>query len=296
MKHALLALLALGACATAPAHAIPPPGCPPQGYDRAALDALKANEWAIADERARNNFARSLVPCLADPDPVLRDGVAFEALQHLMRNGQLNNTTLEQINEELQIRLTSPDAQGFQQPFAALVLADVARTDRIAPWMSAAQRAGLLNAGIMYFISVRDYRGFDEGEGWRHGVAHGADLMLQLGLNPAFGRPELTRIRDALAMQLAPEGHAYVYGESERLVRPIIFMAQREVFNADEWREWLMTNTAVSSDAFSSRTGLARRHNMMAFLSVLHMQARLSENTADDALLPGAEAALRALP
>ena len=32
-------------------------------------------------------------------------------------------------------------------------------------------------------LSVRDYRGFDAKQGWRHGVAHGADLLLQLSRN-----------------------------------------------------------------------------------------------------------------
>jgi hypothetical protein len=154
----------------------------------------------------------------------------------------------------------------------------------------------VLDRSIEYFTGVSDYRGFDEREGWRHGVAHGADLMLQLALNPAFGRTELTRIRDAIATQLAPEGHAYVFGESERLARPVLFMAQRGVFGEEEWRQWLVERTAVGEGAFSSQRGLARRHDMMGFLSALYMQARLTQSTADDVLLPGAEAALRALP
>ena len=64
----------------------------------------------------------------------------------------------------------------------------------------------------------------------------------------------------------------------------------------EEWQDWLVRETAVSADAFSSQAGLSRRHNMMMFLSLLYMQANLSANEADNALLPGAEAALRALP
>jgi hypothetical protein len=176
------------------------------------------------------------------------------------------------------------------------VLSEVARADRIEAYMTPERRARLLDASIAYFTSVRDYRGFDEREGWRHGVAHGSDLLLQLALNPALGRPELTRIRDAVATQLAPEGHFYTYGESERMMRPIIYIAQRGVFSAEEWQAWLVRETAVSADAFSSQAGLARRHDMMVFLSLLYMQANLSQNEADNVLLPGAEAALRALP
>jgi hypothetical protein len=127
-------------------------------------------------------------------------------------------------------------------------------------------------------------------------VAHGADLMLQLGLNPAFGKTELSRIRDAVASQLAPEGHFYIYGEPGRLARPIIYMAQRGVFTEEEWTAWFAALPAVDESAFSTQAGLARRHNMTDFLQTVWLNARLSESAADDVLLPGAEAALRAMP
>ena len=154
-----------------------------------------------------------------------------------------------------------------------------------------------LDRSIAYFTGVRDYRGFDEGEGWRHGVAHGADLMLQFSLNPALGAPELTRIRDAIAGQVAPEGHFYIYGESERLARPIIYMAQRALIPEEEWTRWFAQFApAESENLFASQAGLARRHNINAFLQSVWINARLSQDTADDALLPSAEAALRAMP
>ena len=34
---------------------------------------------------ARQAFAKVIVACLASPDPALRDGIAFEALSHMLR-------------------------------------------------------------------------------------------------------------------------------------------------------------------------------------------------------------------
>lgn len=294
MKQLAFALVAFAALSATPADA--QTQCQPAGYSRAELDALKAADWAVASDRARNRLALALAACLGDPDPTLRDGIAFEALAHWMRARQLTSQTMLALADALEPRLRTYDDTGFHPPFAALVLSEVARADRIDPFMTSERRHQLLQAALTYFVGVVDYRGFDDREGWRHGVAHGADLLLQLALNPAFGRHELTLIRNYLGAQIAPSGHAYRYGESERLARPIIFMAQRGVFSADEWREWLTSSTRVEADALNSQAGLTRRHNMMAFLSVLYMQASLSENTEDDALLPGAEAALRAMP
>ncbi len=299
MKHPFFAaLLLLSACATARAE---PSACPPAGYDRPRLEALKAAEWAIADAGERERFARALTVCLASPDPALRDGIAFEALQHMMRARQLSPATMMELQDDLEARLAAHEGAGFERPFAALVLAEVARADRVDAYLTPERRERLVAAATSFLRGVRDYRGFDQRDGWRHGVAHGADLMLQLSLNPALGRPELERIRDAIAAQIAPDSHAYVFGEGERLAAPILFMARRGVFSEAEWSAWLAQAAAPTpypswDGAFSSEALLRRRHNATAFLSALYLNARLSETTDDDVLLPGAEAALRSLP
>ena len=64
---------------------------------------------------------------------VTRSAVAgrpYEALQHWMRAGALSNGTLLAIGDDLQARLAAPEGDGFERPFAALVLEEFARTDR----------------------------------------------------------------------------------------------------------------------------------------------------------------------
>ncbi|HRP10453.1 MAG TPA: DUF2785 domain-containing protein [Terricaulis sp.] len=292
MKQLILAAAAFVALA-APAYA---QTCPPAGHDRAQLEALKAGEWAMPNARARNRLALALTACVGSSDPALRDGIAFEGLQHWLRARALSNDTMLALADTLEGQLTSADPQGFTQPFAALILSEVARADRVEAFFTPARRAQLLNASIAYLESVRDYRGFDESEGWRHGVAHGADLMLQLSLNPALGKPELERIAAAVAAQVAPDAHFYIYGETERLARPIIFMAARGLISEEEWTRYFAQFPTAGENMFASQAGLARRHNVNAFLQTIWLNARLSQNTADDVLLPGAEAAIRAMP
>lgn len=294
MKQIALAFAALAAF-SAPAQA-QTPRCPPVGYTRADLDALKAAEWALSDDAARNSLARALTACVGAPDPTLRDGIAFEGLQHWLRARALSDETMLALADTLEAQLTANDRRGFTQPFAALILSEVARADRVQAFLTPARRAQLLNSAIAYLSSVRDYRGFDEREGWRHGVAHGADLMLQLSLNPSLGKPELERIATAIAAQVAPEEHFYIYGESERLARPIIFMAQRGLIGEEEWTRYFAQFPSAGENMFASQAGLARRHNVNAFLQIVWLNARISQNEADDVLLPGAEAAIRAMP
>jgi hypothetical protein len=169
--------------------------CPPGTTTKLALQILKQVEWKVADDNARQALALALLDCLASPDPELRDGVAFDAIAHWARAKALTPATLQSIRTTLLPRLLpEADSNGLAQPFAALTLAEVARADRVQPFLSDAERAELVRAATTYLATLTDYRGFDASEGWRHGVAHGADLLLQLSLNLALERAQLDAI------------------------------------------------------------------------------------------------------
>lgn len=251
--------------------------CPPAGQTVESLQALKAARFEVADARERSALAQGLLACLGDPDPALRDGIAYEALTHWMRTGGFEAPELRDLRARLQAMLDGDDPQGFRRPFAALVLAEVARTDRVAPWMTPGERAAMVESAASYLESVRDYRGFDAREGWRHGVAHGADWLMQLAQHPALEKPQLQRILAAVATQAVPgTAHAYVFGEPTRLAQPVLHAARRGLFDAEEWRSWLATlqsRLGGRPPVYTDPDWLARRHDLQAFLSALHLDA-----------------------
>lgn len=278
--------------------------CPPEGSTDAQLKALKSGGFAVESAEERKRLALGLLDCLPNADPQLRDGLAFEAWTTWLRQGQLDASTRQQALGRLLPALapTAADADGFRKPFSALVLSEIARSDRKSPWMTPQQRAALLEAGALYLESVRDYRGFDPGQGWRHGVAHGSDLMMQLALNSALDRTQLDRILRAVAAQVAPASeHFYVYGEPERLARPVLYAALRGLHSESDWQAWfaaLSTPAGAASwgEAVRTQSGLARRHNTRAFLLAIYVEVAESKEPALIAMIPGLKAALAAVP
>lgn len=252
--------------------------CPPAG----AMLALKAAKWVVADPVQRQALALNMLDCLADPDPALRDDIGFESLQTWMRTERLDPATVATIHSALLARLKTPDARGFAQPFAALGLAEIARMDRRKAFLTVDARAELVRAASTYLAGVRDYRGFDAKDGWRHGVAHGADLMLQLALNPLLDKAAHETMLAAIGSQVvAADSHFYIYGEGERLMAPVFYLARRDTLTAEEWDAWfapLVGDSATRPDR--TQAPLARRHNLQGFL--LPLYASLSES-ADSA-------------
>jgi hypothetical protein len=270
--HLILAFLALALSRVAVG------ACPPDGYDVQKLRALKDQHFVIADAAERKAFAKDLLACLASPDAELRDRIAYEAYAAWRHNKALDADTWKHIERALLANLDANqvDPAGVIKPFAALVLVEAVKADRAAPYLDDAERHALLSAAIAYFVGVRDYRGFDTDVGWRHGVAHAADLLAQLALLPSFGKAELDRILAALATQIvASDAHFYTYGESERMAEAVATVAVRGMHTTQEWDAWLSKIADPApfqhwGEAYWSQAGLAKRHDAMAFLLALY--------------------------
>lgn len=290
-------ILLLAAGLAAPAAAMP-------SCEALADAAPQRVEAAIEAEEAPSPLVRALAGCLGHKDPQIRDAMAFTRLAELLRAGAVTEGDRRALLDRLSANLApgAPDPEDVLKPFSALVLAEVARTDRIDPWLIRDERVRLVETGAAYLESVRDYRGFTDGEGWRHGVAHGADLLMQLSLNEALARSEAERILEAIGAQIASDAApAYIFDEPRRLARPVLFLTRRGHFTEDEltaWFEELADPAPLSAwgEAFSSESALARRHNLRAFGYAVLVSATESGDATLARLRPGAIGLLTTVP
>ncbi len=266
---------------------------------RDALVALKRVDWKLDDDARRQSLAIGLLDCLGSPDPVVRDELAFDAIARWSRRRELAPATLQELRTTLveRLRPQGRDVEGFAQPFAALALAEVARADRVQPFLSGDERAGLVAVAANYLAGVRDYRGFDERVGWRHGVAHGADLLLQLALNPALDRPQVDALLAAVATQVMPDSHFYIYGEGDRLMAPVFYIGRRGALAAADWSAWFAALGAQRRKTSPpTQASLAAQHDLAAFLLPLYASLRESGTAEMQAqMLPAVAAALKTL-
>jgi hypothetical protein len=245
----------------------------------------------------------ALTACLGDPDPNVRDKIAFERLSAAMRSGEVDRDTLAGLKARLLKLVADPDPVGVQRPFAILALAEVARTDRIKPWMIDADREQLVKTAADYLTHLTDYRAFDEKHGYRHGVAHGADLVMQLGLNQATTKAQLDTLLAAVALQVVPRDPSVAYwaGEPDRLARAVLFIAQRKLHSDAEWKAWfekVMDPKPLPSwnQAFTSEPGIKKHHNARAFLLSIFATASTTDDQGIRQLLAPARDSLKLVP
>jgi len=293
-KFAWLVLL-LAAAAVPPGAAAGAPeqnrnGCDAYPGGRAALRALAAGGFEVADAAERQRLALAMAGCLGDPEPAIRDDAALTGLATWLRGGRIDEATRLTLAEQLLDQVQAgEDADGFRRPFAALALAEVARADRLAPSLPEAVRTRIVAAAAGFLETTRDFRGYDAEGGWRHAVAHGADLVLQIGMHPATTADEMRRLLAALATAIAPPGVSWIHGEPERLARAVFFLHGRGLLDDAFWDGWFAAAGAPAplagwGEAFRTTGGLARRHDVLAFLHAVAFAARANPGPASDRL------------
>ncbi|MEO1595538.1 MAG: DUF2785 domain-containing protein [Pseudomonadota bacterium] len=255
-------------------------------------------------ERVTTTHLLKVRACLASPDPAVRDEFAYTRFVEVLRSGKVSSDTLETLLADFVFRLSVPErgGDGFEKPFLVLVLAEFARVDRVSPYLNDKRRDLLVGAAWRYLRGVTDYRGFADGEGWRHGIAHGADLAMQLALNPKLTAEQGAQLLTAIAVQVAPaSGHSYVFNEPGRLARPVFFLAINDRVSTEALDTFF---AALGSDAkqprwqspYGSEAGLAALHNTRAFAQALYVYTTTSPSENAPALQARVEALLRALP
>ncbi|MDT0604542.1 DUF2785 domain-containing protein [Thalassotalea castellviae] len=275
--------------------------CQTSTYDKKALLLLKEQNFLIKDTEEKTAVAKQLLDCLASPDPVLRDEIAFTGLSQWLRANDFNAdfylamlTTLSNV-----ISADVKDEYSVYQPFAILMLSEVARVDRKSPFLTDVAREKLVALGTKFLRSVDDYRGYHATIGWRHSVAHTADLMLQLSLNPAITKQHLDHMLSALLSQVvAKNDHFYIYGEPKRLAMPVIYIFLNDEYTIENWQTWLndLTNPAPLKswgEVYSSQTGLSKLHNTQNFLFAIYALIKNSNNERLSQMVPALENAIK---
>ena len=84
-----VALLSMSACIEQPSRVNKPAAESPKP-EVSALSKLKDSKFVVTDKVARQDMALKLVNSLSDPNPKIRDGIAYEALMTWMRSDQLD--------------------------------------------------------------------------------------------------------------------------------------------------------------------------------------------------------------
>jgi hypothetical protein len=245
-------------------------------------EQVKANGLKVPVDRPLSELTTELTSMLGDPNPAVRDGIAYPTLATWVGEGVYDDL-LEGLGDGMAAGLGVGLAEDgtdtvFRRSFSVLVLAECIERDNAAHLVPATTMVRWGDRVASWFVRERDLRGFVRGKGWAHAVAHGADAIAALAASEAMGRLELTVLLDVLADRLLlPTEHFLVHGETDRLARATMRILRRDLVSLEVLEPWL---ARLSQNARAHGLGdtdpFLVSGNVQSFLRSLHLQLALA--------------------
>lgn len=257
-------------------------------------EQVKANGLRVPEDRPLADLTTELTAMLGDPDPSVRDGIAYPTLAAWIADG-VYDELLEGLGDGMAAGLAvGLGEEGtdtvFRRSFSVLVLAECIERDNTEHLVSANTMVSWGDRIASWFVRERDLRGWVPGHGWAHAMAHGADAIATLAASEAMGRLELTVLLDVIADRLLlPTGHFLVHGETDRLARATMRVLRRDLVALEVLEPWLVRlGQSARAHGLGDTDPYLVTGNVQSFLRSLHLQLALAPHppaTRSDLLL-----------
>jgi hypothetical protein len=222
-------------------------------HDSTWWQAQREQQFPAPPAAELDALVEELCVQLANPDPAWREHVAVDGLTAWAYRAPVLDTSRKRaLVQRLCANLVRDighrgDDSVLERSFSALVLSTLAAADNQQPFLSAAEHDALCTAAFAYLRDELDVRGYDERVGWRHSVAHTADLLKFVARSAQFSADEQRRLLEAIRAKLrAPSTGVLAWGEPERLAKALLSVVRRDDFDRAAFAAWA---GALASDS-----------------------------------------------
>ena len=199
--------------------------------------AIIEADFAVPADAELTDLVDELTDALRSPDPVRRDDQAYPVLATWILAGHLDGQ-LAALGERITGLFDHPAIQA--RTFAALILASLVRRDAKAEVLDAPTVLRWSDRFARWWLAETDLRGFDERLGWLHAIAHGADVVGELGQSTRLGRDDLIGLLDlACSRLIADTAYVFAHQEDDRVALAVATVLTRPELSAEAATGWL---------------------------------------------------------
>jgi hypothetical protein len=247
-------------------------------------EAVLAGGVRVPADAHLPDLTADLVRWLGDPDARRRDSLAYTILATWISEGVYDDLLVglgDGICSGLSVGLGNDgDDTVLRRSFSALLLAEIIARDNVKILLAADDVMRWGDRTTSWYVREQDLRGYVQGMGWAHAVAHGADLIGQLARNRHLGSMELTALLDVVADRLlAPTRHVWRHAEDDRLAYAVMVIVHRGDVDVEVLETWVrrlgagirQPGTRGAAPEWPTPTAV----NTTTFLRALHLQLAL---------------------
>ncbi|GCF07206.1 DUF2785 domain-containing protein [Dictyobacter arantiisoli] len=217
-----------------------------QATNKEFLNSIANNDYELPADIDPFAFAQALLANLASPDAELRDELSCLILAGgIIDKQRLSTEQLEQLllltidQEHLFYHIGEKETDAvFMRSFSCLIIASILFNDARSPLFKTSLVQQSKEKLLRYAQEEKDWRGFVEGKGWAHAMAHLADALDQCAQHPYMTSEDRQEILTVIS-QLIPLSEPLYHEEDIRLAKIAYHVILGHQVNEAFIAEWL---------------------------------------------------------
>lgn len=226
-------------------------------------------------------LALEMIDQIGSPDKELRDDLIYTALatwileHHIFDSNQLRQLLLIALDDQhlfYCIGETNTDSV-FTRSFSVLLIPLILIAHRERPFLNKSEIHQVKEALLEYLKKEKDLRGYVEGKGWAHAVAHVGDAIDDLAQCPEIESTELQEILNSISAKMCFDGAPYVHEEDERMTTAVISVLNRQLLDDTDIENWIRQLVARTQEIKRFPTS-SMHFNVKNFLRSLYFRMR----------------------
>jgi hypothetical protein len=247
------------------------------------LQKVRESKFQPLPEIDPFTLAQEMLAHIGSTDPELRDRLIYTTFVYWIEPDYIALFTPEQLRAILN-RLLDADHlfhgigekdtdSVFTRSFSALTIAPILIYHRERPFLSPDELQNVKTQLIRYVAEERDFRGYVEGKGWAHAIAHTADALNELALCTEMGQMDLHEILQAVTDAASNSHTIYAHQEEDRLMEVVDSINGRDVFAYEDWEGWWMVLIAPEKEEKPFPESYYKSVNLKHFLQSLYVRS-----------------------
>ncbi|WP_229051520.1 DUF2785 domain-containing protein [Aeromicrobium sp. Leaf350] len=255
-------------------------------------ESVRSTGMEVPVDRPLHEMTAELVSMLGDPEPRVREELAYPVLTSWLQRGVYDDL-LSGLGDGIVSGLgfglgRDGDSSVIRRSYSALMLAEIVGRDNDRHLVEASSVLAWGDAATSWYVREFDHRGWIAEMGWAHAIAHGADLLAALARSRHFGALELTVLLDVIADRvLAPTAYTWRHGEDDRLAFAVMTLLHRNSLDTTLVEPWLARLGAglqppPTRGHLEIEWPTTEARNTSAFLRALHLQLALGVQGRSD--------------
>ena len=211
------------------------------------LISYMKEDWQFPSDIDTDILADEMKSALANKDGILRDRLVLVGFDKLILSGSVSDKKCRDIFDDLVCDKFLLNGLGkecddsvFGRAFSGYGILTLLEynDNKVKKIFTNEDVLTAFQAILKCFIYEKDLRGFVDGKGWAHSIAHNADCLATLTSYDILGYNELTAVLYAVKERVY-QGHSAIISDYDRLSQPVLNVIERGIITEQELIDWI---------------------------------------------------------